>query len=169
MKTVNVENSIESERIWFTPEGKKVSDETILSWVKKSNEDKDKECKLIVGTDSHCHKREFRFVTVVCLYQVGRGGYYYYTNTYQDRKLYKGNQKARMMHEVSLSVETSNWLVDMTEMIPEIHIDASPEDAGHFTSDFSDQLKGYATSYGFLAEIKPESWVANAVADKHSK
>jgi predicted RNase H-related nuclease YkuK (DUF458 family) len=165
METVNEK----SNRIWFTAEGKPVSDEFILSWIKKSNEDKSKKYKLIVGTDSHRHKKEFKFVTVICLYQIGRGGCYYYTNTYQDQKMYKNNLKARMMHEVSLSVEISNWLVDKIEAIPEIHIDASPKDVGNFTSEFSDQLKSYATSYGFKAQIKPNSWVANTVANKHSK
>lgn len=158
-----------SERIWFSPEGKKLEDEAILAWIAKANADKDNEYELIVGTDSHLHGREFRFVTVVCLYKKGKGGYYHYTTSYQPRQNYKGNQQARMFQEVSLSVDLANWLLDTTGMIPAVHIDASPKGSGHFTAAFSEQLRGVVLSHGFDCELKPESWVANAVADKHTK
>ena len=160
---------ITSERTWFSPDGKKFDDKGILAWLQKANEDKDNEYELIVGTDSHLHGREFRFVSVVCLYKKGKGGYYYYATSYEPRANYKGNQKARMFNEVSLSVELSNWLLENAGMVPTIHIDASPKGSGHFTGAFSEQLKGYALASGFNCELKPESWVANAVADKHTK
>ena len=162
-------NNTDESRVWLCPEGKKLDDEAILNWLNQAKLDKDNEYELIVGTDSHLHGREFRFISVVCLYKKGKGGYYYYTTSYQPRQNYKGNQKARMFHEVSLSVDLANWLLDTAEMIPSIHIDASPKGSGHFTAAFSDQLRGVVLSHGFECELKPTSWVANAVADKHSK
>ena len=168
-KTTTQQANNEKARVWFSPEGKKLDDQSILSWLQTANSDKDNEYELIVGTDSHLHGREFRFVTVVCLYRKGKGGYYNYTTSYEPRSNYKGNQKARMFNEVSLSIDMSNWLLTTAEMIPTIHIDASPSDAGEFTSAFSDQLKGYALASGFDCELKPASFVANAIADKHTK
>lgn len=68
-----------------------------------------------------------------------------------------------------MSIEVADFIVDKTGLIPEIHIDASPKGAGEFTSAFSDSLKGYAVSAGYECRLKPDSPIANAVADRHSK
>ena len=160
---------MKSTRYWLTAEGQKKDDKFVYDWVKAAAADKFNEYELIVGTDSHLHGREFRFITVICLYRKGKGGMYYYTTAFEPRDTFKSNRPGRMFFEVGLSIELANQLVDETGLIPVVHIDASPKEAGEFTSSFSDQLKGYVLSSGFEAVLKPQSFVANAVADRHTK
>lgn len=156
-------------KVFLSPNGQKITSKELLEWVLKAKMDSENEYELIVGSDSHLHGVNFRFITAICLYKKGKGGNYYLTQNYEPRSNYKGNQKGRMFQEVSYSIETSNWLMEQTKMKPIIHIDASPKHTKHFTSNFSDGLKGYAISAGYDCKIKPESFVANAVADRHTK
>lgn len=123
-----------------------------------------------VGTDSQVIKHGYRFVTVLCVYLKGKGGMYYYLTDYKEDHGYNANnKKMRMFDEVSTSIEVANLLFDKTGMTSTIHIDASPEKNKHFTSGIVEQLKGYAISCGFEVKIKPESYCANALADRLSK
>ena len=115
---------------------------------------------------------------MICVYKVGKGGNYYYLENYEPRENYlqgakgkkvKGNQKMRMFNEVERSVEMAEKLFEQCGMVPIVHIDASPSHRHEFTSEFSEQLKGYVTACGYECVLKPDSFVANAVADKHTK
>lgn len=158
------------QRKWLKPdEPGFLNTDELLAWIEKSKLDKDSQYELVVGTDSHMHNLTYRFVTVVALVKVGKGGMYYYNFSYEPRAQFKGNQKGRMFHEVSLSIDTAQAILDATGLQPMIDIDASPKGAGHFTSAFSEQLAGYAVGAGFETRLKPQSPIANAVADRHSK
>ncbi len=163
---------MENNRVWLEDRETgmvKSTDEDLVRWIKSNCAKNFSGMELIVGTDSHLHGRVFRFVTVVCIYNPGYGGDFRHTLSYEDRTQYRGNQKARMFREVELSVKMADWLLDATEMVPVVHIDASPREANEFTSAFSDQLKGYVSSFGYEGVLKPGSYVANAVADKYTK
>lgn len=128
------------------------------------------EIEVGIGTDSQVIGRNFRFVTVLCVYKKGKGGFYFYRPESLPREKYDiKNQKLRMFDEVAKSIELSQKLKEETGVSPVIHIDASPSKREEFTSSFSDQLKGYAQACGFKALIKPESYVASGIADSHSK
>ena len=59
-----------------------------------------------IGTDSQMIGRQFRFITVLCVYRQGRGGFYFYTpQSVQRDKYVKKNQKQRMFDEVGKSIE----------------------------------------------------------------
>ncbi len=158
-------------RNWKDADGNIIEEDELYSWISASTSDKEKQ--LIIGVDSHLHKHVYRFITVVCLYKPGRGGFYYYTTTEQHKKEFKGNYpnrvKARMFHETSLAIDLGNQVLEITGQIPLIHVDASPPESGELTSLFSDQLKGYVTASGFECYIKPWSFVASGIANKHSK
>ena len=158
---------------WFDSEGSKVQGgiDTLLSWIRSSKRINEfgSEVQLAVGTDSHVGGMNVKFPSVVCLYTPSKGGLYYYTLTHEPKSLYKGNQQYRMFTEVAKSVELATYLEEQTGWKPTIHIDASPKGAGHFTSAFSDALKGYATGFGFSALLKPASFAANSISDRHSK
>lgn len=160
---------------WKDADGKVITNEQLMSWVsdQTSSWKQGNEHELIVGVDSHLHGCIYHFITVVCLYRKGRGGYYYYKLTEQNRKEYKGTYpvrvKSRMFHEASLAIETATDIQEKTGITPIIHLDASPSDAGELSSTFSEELKGYAIGCGFEAILKPWSFVASGVANKHSK
>jgi len=128
------------------------------------------EIEVGIGTDSQIIGKNFRFVTVLCVYKKGKGGFYFYRPESLPREKYNvSNQKLRMFDEVAKSIELSVKLKEETGVNPIIHIDASPTASDQFTSSFSEQLKGYAQSCGFKALIKPDSYVASGIADSHSK
>jgi len=164
--------------LWKSADGKRFAQEHVFNWVTSTKLDRENDYQVIVGTDSHRYSDQFRFITVICVYRVGKGGNYYYLENYEPRENYvqatrgkrvKGNQKLRMFNEVVRSVEMATNLFDTTGVLPVVHIDASPSHRKEFTSEFSDQLKGYVASNGFECVLKPNSFVANAIADKHSK
>lgn len=160
-------------KVWKDADGNIIDDDKLFDWINKSKNDIANTSELIVGTDSHLHKYNYRFVTVVCIYKKGRGGFYYYTTTEHNKKEFKGNYparvRARMFHEASITIEVASKIQNETGQIPVIHVDASPPEAGEMTSLFSDQLKGYVTASGFECIIKPWSFVSSGIANKHTK
>lgn len=143
--------------------------ELAVEQVKKAN-DSMIEYEIGVGTDSQVIKHGYRFVTVLCVYRKGKGGMYYYLTDYKENHNYNANnKKMRMFDEVGISIEVANMLFEKTGLASTIHIDASPEKNKEFTSGIVEQLKGYAVSCGFEVKIKPESYCANALADRLSK
>lgn len=151
---------------WVDADGVRLT-KSVEEWIKEKTIQHS--YRLFIGTDSHIEGNRFRFVTVVCLYEEGKGGNYILTTSYEDRAKYKGVQRNRMFREVEMSIEMAANLFEKTGMVAEIHIDASPAEAKHFTSTFSNLLVGYANSFGWEARIKPESWVASAVSDRHTR
>lgn len=167
--TENVTN-IESQEWFIADNHKKISTPELFKILEDEMLSLDYESEVGVGTDSQIIGRTFRFITVVCVRRMGKGGYYFYRPEVQARDKYSlKNQKMRMFDEVAKSIELSLKLQEMTGITPTVHVDASPVENEEFTSDFSDQLKGYVQSCGFECMLKPDSYVASTIADKHSK
>jgi predicted RNase H-related nuclease YkuK (DUF458 family) len=160
-------------RVWKDADGNQVDDEVMYNWLAVERSKLDGEYELVVGVDSHLHGYKYRFVSVVCVYRKGRGGFYYYTVSEQDRKEFKGTYpvrvRARMFHETSLAIELATEIQERIGRAPVVHIDASPPETGEVTSLFSDQLKGYATASGFECAIKPWAFASSCIADRHTK
>ena len=125
--------------------------------------------RIMVGTDSHSYGMSYHFVTVICAWDEGKGGTYYYSSALEPRKSFQGSQKMRLQDEVTKSLTIAFEIESKLNIKPEVHIDASPSSKKEFSSSFSDYLKGYVLSSGFEAILKPDSVVANAVADRHSR
>jgi predicted RNase H-related nuclease YkuK (DUF458 family) len=123
-----------------------------------------------VGTDSQLIKNVFQFVTVVSIWNRGKGGFYFYKMEYHPRSNFPPkSQKLRMFEEVSKSIATAVLVEENLQLKPTVHIDASAANKAAFTSAFSEQLTGYAVSSGFEALSKPYSWIASAIGDRHTK
>lgn len=123
-----------------------------------------------VGTDSQLIKNIFQFVTVVSIWNRGKGGFYFYKLEYHPKSNFPPkSQKLRMFEEVSKSIATAVLVEENLNLKPIIHIDASTANKAAFTSAFSEQLTGYAVSSGYEALAKPYSWIASAIGDRHTK
>ncbi|MHB1126070.1 MAG: ribonuclease H-like YkuK family protein [Bacillota bacterium] len=124
--------------------------------------------KMIIGTDSHA-RSETCFVTAVVIHKVGKGGRYYYRKK-THRKITSLRQK--IFFETSLSLETAGKLAaklaeqGMDELDVEIHLDIG---ANGDTKDLIREIVGMVVGSGFGAKIKPNSYGASKVADKHTK
>ena len=151
---------------WTTGAGKSINFFDITQQIKTHNKNKG---QVIVGTDSHVKTEKCTFTTTIVL--VGaenqKGGLYFY-------KKEKYDDHNRIFNRILKEVEKSvNLAVKITELCPttnmEIHIDVSPEGQGEKTSSMARMLMGYARGSGFKCKIKPDSFAASTVADKHTK
>lgn len=124
--------------------------------------------KLIIGTDSHV-RDDVCFVTAIVVHRVGKGGRYYYHRK-RDRKM--PSLRQRIFYEAAMSMGIASRLAEKlaknghSEMDVEIHLDIGQNGE---TRDLIREIVGMVTGSGFRAEIKPYSYGASKVADKHSK
>ncbi|MCS7092418.1 MAG: ribonuclease H-like YkuK family protein [Patescibacteria group bacterium] len=129
--------------------------------------------KLIVGTDS-CAKIidgacEVGFVTAVIIYRNKKGARYFWK-----KKIYKRKPVLRdkIYTETLMSLSLAHAIVPEINKYAlfakyelEIHIDVG---FGGTTREMIKEVVGMVAGNGFVAKIKPESWGASKVADKHT-
>ena len=76
----------------------------------------------------------------------------------------------RILQEAERSIDIA---LKITEIFPdlnlEVHLDISAENKNEKTSPMTKMLMGYTIGSGFKCKIKPDSFAASSVADKHSK
>ena len=151
---------------WTTGAGKSINFFDITQKIKSHYKNKG---QVIVGTDSHIKMGKCTFTTTIVLIGAKnqKGGLYFY-------KIEKYNDPDRFYNRILKEAEKSiNMAMKITELCPstnvEIHIDISPEECNNRTSPMAKMLVGYAVGSGFACKIKPESFAASVVADKHSK
>jgi len=137
----------------------------VAQYIKESPHD---DYKLIIGTDSHT-KDDVTFVTAVVVHRMGKGAKYYYTKR-RERKM--PSLKQRIYTETAMSLSVASRLAEMiskngtAHLNVEIHLDVGQ--VGD-TKDLIREVTGMVMGSGFDAKIKPDSYGASKVADKHSK
>lgn len=126
------------------------------------------ETKIIIGTDSHT-RDDLCFVTAIIVHRLGKGARYYYSKRRQ-RKISSLRQK--IFYETSLSLSVASRLAEMLALHGvehsnlEIHLDVGQR--GN-TKELIREVVGMVVGSGFDAKIKPNSYGASKVADKHTK
>ncbi|MCL6451543.1 MAG: ribonuclease H-like YkuK family protein [Acetobacteraceae bacterium] len=124
--------------------------------------------RLIIGTDSHS-RDDTSFVTAVVIHRMGKGARYYYQKRTQ-RQITSLRQ--RIFYETSLSLGVAGRLAEKmaqngySDLDVEIHLDVGPSGE---TKELIREIVGMVTGSGFDAKIKPDSYGASKVADKHTK
>lgn len=134
----------------------------------------DAEYSLVIGTDSHEHmegKGSLSLVTAIVVHRKGFGGKYFWHK--------KHLPKTKTLRE-KIYTETLTSLSFATTFVPmlkktlngtapnyklEIHVDVGEHGA---TREMIKEVVGMVTGSGFSAKIKPESYGASYVADKHT-
>ena len=138
----------------------------ILSFI---NEDKDREYKIIIGTDAQVHgkrkKKRTIYATVVVCLRVGKGGQFWVSRSTVTENI---GIRQRLISEVSKLVEVVllfqeygiEDLVDPDNF--EIHLDI-----GHNgrSREVIAECVGWMEGLGFNFKIKPDAWAASNVAD----
>ena len=125
--------------------------------------------KIIVGTDSAA-RSDVQFVTAVTIWRVGNGGIHFWTRSEKTHchdlreRIYK-----ETMHSITLAEELRGQLKeklgDEFFWDDQIHIDVGENGP---TREFIDTVVGMVRGYGFDAVIKPYSFGASIVADRHT-
>src|SRR3989344_4652724 len=131
-------------------------------------EDEMSKYAVVVGTDSEQHQEAADFVSVVTVHRIGKHGRYFWKRMPPIRAY---DHHDRMLKEASFSLDLAQRVVAaLRERVSEhlynfeIHLDI-----GHNgpTKTMISELVGMITGNGFVARIKPESYAANKVADRH--
>lgn len=129
--------------------------------------------RLVIGTDSQAKSvnghSEIDFVTAIVVHRRGKGARYFWK---KQRIKMKPILRDKIYTETLMSLTTAQDLVPSLRraVTPakydlEIHIDVGPLGP---TRDMIREVVGMVSGNGFAAKIKPESWGASSVADKHT-
>ncbi len=126
--------------------------------------------QIIVGTDSQKIKsgNGYDFVSALIVHNIGNGGIYFWRRELFGKTI---SLKERMYREALMSLEVSEGFVHLlkdngvTRFNIQIHIDI-----GHNgeTRDLIQELTGMIRSNGYDVKIKPDSFGASKVADRHT-
>ena len=149
---------------WFSGSGIPLSFNDVLRLIDLDSCNKE----IHIGTDSHASNDQWTFASVICLYQKGRGGNYFFFR-YKEKKSKIPSLKMRLYKEVEASIMLASLIRERLEKNDiTVHADTSPDPINKsFTS--TGELKNFILGMGFECKIKPDAWAAAGVADKHSK
>ena len=134
------------------------------------NYDPQSKYRLVVGTDSNGGKKT-EFVTAIIVHRLGRGGRYFWKKT-NGGKVYHA-LRDRIYQEVNLSLATAQDILgqlrslikkDIEPYNFQIHIDVGQNGP---TKEMIKEVVGMVRGNGFEVKIKPESFAASNIADKH--
>ena len=155
-------------QLWRTGEGNTVSFNDMLAAIKRHVT---KNGLIYIGTDSFISKNKCTFASAICLHGADEqvGGKYFFRKVSFTREKF-GGLVQRITQEVQQSIEIALMVTDsVPDAEIELHLDISPANKQHGTSQFADMLTGFAKGSGFNVKIKPNAWASQSVADKHSK
>lgn len=136
--------------------------------------------RVVIGTDSPGTK-QVEFITAVVVHRVGKGGrYWWYRSPLQTMH----SRRVRILGEVLQSIEVAEMLAPALRTHPlvanyfapvgaqwqfgiplEIHVDVGENGA---TKDMIQEVVGMVKGNGFEPKIKPDSFGASAIADRHT-
>lgn len=137
----------------------------ILSYI---HYDPHAEYQLVIGSDSH-NGDGTHIVTAVIIRRLGKGARYFYRHTYHEiiRSL-----RQKLYYETAISLEVVQLLREQLEqdgvrpLNIEIHIDAGYVGP---TRQLIKEIVGMVVANGLSVRVKPHSYAASSVADRHSK
>lgn len=143
-------------------------DEMFNDIVSFMSDNPEAEYKLIIGSDSQS-RDDTCFVTAVIIHRAGKGARYYYQRRHH-RQI--NSLRQRIFYEAALSLGVASKLVErMSEngsanLNVEVHLDVGLRGD---TKELIKEIVGMVAGSGFDAKIKPDSYGASKVADKHTK
>ena len=130
----------------------------------------DRKGKVIIGTDSMLTNNKFIFVNAICLYGKDspfHGRYFY--QRYVDKNEGNKNLLVRLFKETTDSIQIENEIKNINDKAEiEIHMDVN-SNSKFLSGKYSSAIIGYITGVGFKYKIKPDSYAASAVADRHTR
>jgi len=131
-------------------------------------EDANFKYKIIVGTDSEARNSHVEFATAVVVHRLGKGGVYFWQRNTSQKTF---SIQERIAKETQLSIELAWKLRDtfqhngLSGYEPEVHLDVGEDGA---TRDMIRWVTGMVLGSGFEFKIKPESFGATKIADRHT-
>ncbi len=146
-------------------------DELIDELIKYIRQYPKAEYKINVGTDSNASAFS-QFVTAVTILRVGNGGRYFWTKsekifcpTLRDRIYKEAMQSITFTQELKSRLKDKLGEESFWDNKISVHIDVGRNGP---TKDLIEGVVGMVKGYGFEAIIKPDSFCAFVVADRHT-
>lgn len=134
----------------------------IIEWLKAHPKS-----EIYVGCDSQEVKIGINYVTVICLYEIGKGAHVIHTKDTLT-KPNKGKQTdymySKLWSEVVRAVNVADEIGDLGVKVT-IHLDYNP-DPKCKSNQLYDSGISYAKSKGYDAVGKPDAWASSKCADK---
>lgn len=131
--------------------------------------DKKMPYRIIVGSDSHKNEDgAYDFVSALVVHRVGEGGIYFYTREIVKHKF---SLKERMYQEAIMSLQMAEHVAALfkengiSKYNVEVHVDIGQ--AGE-TREVITEIVGMVRGSGYECKIKPDSFAASKVADRHA-
>lgn len=139
---------------------------TISAYMKK---DKAAKYRIIVGSDSKKTRKNIHdFVCALIIHRVGQGGIYFWRREEYDKKI---GLKERMYREASMSLITAEEFIlffkqnGISKYDIQIHVDIGKKGE---TRSLITEVVGMIRGSGYDVKIKPDSFGASKVADRHA-
>jgi len=131
--------------------------------------DKKSRYEIIVGTDSQkFDKHSFDFVSALIIHRVGFGAIYFWKREILKKKM---SLKERIYTEATLSLQTAETFIQflktngISRYNIQIHVDIGYNGE---TKAMITEVVGMVRGSGYQIKIKPESYAASKVADRHT-
>lgn len=148
----------------------KCDPQTLRGYVKKYLEAEPlRSYKLIIGTDSQIKNNTITdFVVAFIVHRIGAGGIYFWKRIVEEKKYVL---KSRMYQEAIFSLQAAQEFLNLfkddgiTKFDLEIHVDIGQKGQ---TREVISEIVGMIRSSGFIVRIKPDSFAASKVADRHT-
>lgn len=148
----------------------KLSEEEVKHMVSRyMHRDKEAQYRIIVGSDSQKIETDTHdFVAALIIHQIGAGGIYFWTRDVIKQKM---SLKERMYREALLSLESAEHIVELfrdngiSRYNVEIHVDIGQNGK---TKELISEISGMVRASGYNVKIKPHSFGASKVADRHT-
>jgi predicted RNase H-related nuclease YkuK (DUF458 family) len=130
---------------------------------------RDAKYRIIVGSDSQKTKEgSYDFVVALAIHRIGAGGVYFWKRDVVSQKM---SLKERMYREAILSLTSAEDLSALfrengiSKYDVEIHVDIGPNGK---TKELISDISGMVRASGYEVKIKPDSFGASKVADRHT-
>ena len=132
------------------------------------NEDRSRRYKVMIGTDSQLlNTKNADFVTAIVVHRIGNGGRYFWRR-FELGKFH--TLRDRMIREVLISIDIAKEILAELKRAPlpdfefEIHADIGQNGP---TKAVIQEIVGMIRANNFEVKIKPDSYAATNVADRH--
>jgi len=157
-----------SNRVWYSGDGDPHAFVDVLEKIKELK-GANPELEVHVGTDSDPNGKKYAIATGIGILFPGRGGIYFWTRDYMDPKK-TPSMGQRLELEVTHSISVADTLKKLLDISVDIiiHVDCSTNPK-HASTKHLKRLKNFALGMNYKVIVKPDSWAASCLADRHAK
>lgn len=155
--------------MYFSPTYGQLTTQALKKKIANYMSKKDETYHIILGVDSQKNNtRTYDFVTALVIQRVGHGGIYFWKRKVIEKKI---GLKQRMYMEAIMSLESAEDVIKLfkgtriSKFDIEIHVDIGRNGK---TKELITEIIGMVHGSGYKVKVKPESFGASKVADRHA-